>query len=222
MRKILLLACAIFCGAIANAQLVTSRSSIETKEKKVKKTTWMIKAGIATNNVVGDYVVDAVDAKVGYNVGFEFNRAMGNKGAYWGMDFLFGSRGYKYGEDYGEYEYEGRLTAHNFQWSPFTFGWKIDITDKIAIDPHIGAFFSIDYAGTATEKASAFGETEKYSEPFSPFDNFDCPVDVGMKLGVGVWFNKKFNFDITFQRGFVPFINEVCSSNFLFRLGYAF
>ena len=47
-----------------------------------------------------------------------------------------------------------------------------------------------------------------------------------MKIGVGVWFNKKFNLDLTYQRGFVSTFDDedytVNASNFLIRLGYAF
>lgn len=220
MKKLALLVCAAFCAIAMNAQLVTSTSQglvTEPKAPKESKTTWMFKVGMATNNFVGENWGDS-DTKIGYNFGFEFNRTMGKKGAYWGMDFLFGSRGYKYSE--GEYDFKHK--AHNFQWSPFTFGWKVDVANKITIDPHLGVFLAIDYAGKQV------AEYDGEEGDISIWDVEDyIPVDLGMKIGVGVWFNKKFNLDLTYQRGFVnafDFGDDYSSktNNFLIRLGYAF
>lgn len=234
MKRFLSFACAALCCMVMNAQLVTSRSvsTIETPKpvvQKESKTTWMFKVGMATNNFVGDGMDDDASAKVGYTFGFEFNRKIRQKGAYWGMDFLFGSRGFKYSASEDNWEFVQKLKAHNFQWSPFTFGWKIDLTDKIAIDPHVGFFMSVDYAGKETYSYGYDGDKEKeeigiYDEEFGDY----MPLDLGMKFGVGVWFNKKFNLDLTYQRGFVdPFDYQdddytVATSNFLIRLGYAF
>ena len=233
MKRFLSFACAALCCMVMNAQLVTSRSvsTIETPKpvvQKESKTTWMFKLGMATNNFVGDGIDDDVSAKVGYNFGFEFNRSMGKKGAYWGMDFLFGSRGYKYSESEDDWDFDYKFKTHNFQWAPFTFGWKIDVTEKFAIDPHVGLFLSVDYAGKETYSYGYSGNKEEeeigiYDEEF---DEDYIPVDFGMKIGVGVWFNKKFNLDLTYQRGFVSTFDDedytVNASNFLIRLGYAF
>lgn len=216
MKRFLSFACAALCCMIMNAQLVTSRSVATVSTPKESKTTWMFKVGMATNNFVGDAMNDEVGAKIGYNFGFEFNRTMGKKGAYWGMDFLFGSRGYKFSED----DFEEKFKAHNFQWSPFTFGWKVDVANKISIDPHVGLFISVDYAGKNV------WEYDGEEEDISIWDVEDyIPVDLGMKIGVGVWYNKKFNLDLTYQRGFVNTFDTdytANASNFLIRLGYAF
>ena len=229
MKKLALFVCAAFCAIAMNAQLVTSTSTKITTAPKESKTTWMFKVGMATNNFVGDAMEDEVGAKIGYNFGLEFNRTMGKKGAYWGMDFLFGSRGYKYSESEDGVSYEEKLKTHNFQWSPFNFGWKINVANKISIDPHVGLFVSIDYAGKQVSSIEGYGE--KYEEEIGIFDEeYDgyIPVDMGMKIGVGVWFNKKFNLDLTYQRGFVNTFDfedsdyTANASNFLIRLGYAF
>lgn len=48
--------------------------------------------------------------------------------------------------------------------------------------------------------------------------------DAGLKVGVGVWYNNKYNADFTYQRGFFTHHEDVDggTSNFWFRLGYAF
>ena len=176
MKRFLSFACAALCCMIMNAQLVTSRSVATVSTPKESKTTWMFKVGMATNNFVGENWGDS-DTKIGYNFGFEFNRTMGKKGAYWGMDFLFGSRGYKYSE--GEYDFKHK--AHNFQWSPFTFGWKVDVANKITIDPHLGVFLAIDYAGKQV------AEYDGEEGDISIWDVEDyIPVDLGMKILVAV------------------------------------
>ena len=50
-------------------------------------------------------------------------------GTYWGMEFGLGSRGWKVEENESDYEYSLSLMAHNVQVSPFTFGYKYNITD---------------------------------------------------------------------------------------------
>lgn len=226
MKRVLSFVCIAFCCLIMNAQLVTSRSVLKTDAPKEVKTTWMVKAGIATNNFVGDGMDDDARAKAGYNFGVEFNRTIGKKGAYWGMDFLLGSRGWKYSEGEDGIKLIAKQSAHNFQWAPFNFGWKIDIIDKITIDPHVGLFMSIDYAGKQSVTLEAFGEEE--TEEMRIFDDESdyIPVDLGLKIGVGVWFNNKFNLDLTYQRGFVNAYDDSeatsKASNFLIRLGYAF
>ncbi len=137
---------------------------------------------------------------------------MGSIGAYWGMDFGLGSRGYQVKEK--QYDYEASLIAHNIQVSPFTFGWKYGITDQIKIDAHIGAFASFDYTGKY--------EDDDDSIKMSDWDDWNR-LDAGLNLGIGVWYNR-LNLDLTYQRGFVDTFkdSEVYASNFMIRLGIAF
>lgn len=48
-----------------------------------------------------------------------------------------------------------KCIAHNIQYSPFTFGWKIGVADNLSIDPHLGVFASYDY----TSKMKESGES---------------------------------------------------------------
>ena len=219
MKKIVSFVCAALCCVAMNAQLVTSRSvSVSTAPKAPSRTTWMVRLGLATNNFVGEHA-DDLGAKIGYTFGFEFNKSMGQRGAYWGMDFTFASRGYSFDED----GYEEKLKLHEFQWAPFTFGWKIPVANSIAIDPHVGIFAAGDIAGKWTFKED--GETEDVK--IGDIDDLRR-YDIGMKIGVGVWFKNKFNVDLTYQRGFVPVFDvddsdyNVYQSNFWIRAAYAF
>lgn len=257
MKKLLLLALIAVMAVGVNAQIVVSQSNIITKTKvekpkTKKKTTWYMRVGVQASKVAydSDFLEsddESIKSTAGYNLDFGFQRPMGGKGAYWGMTFGLGSRGTKYKESYEgryegykyEYEYTEKITAHNIQYSPFTFGWKIKLADKLYLDPHIGLYFSVDYTGKikCKQEVTFGGETEKDEESFSIYgsvywdddnDLWWCPADIGLNTGIGIWYDR-FNFDITWQRGFVNAIagdtydgHKSKANNVMFRLGLAF
>ena len=116
MKKIILLAVAIFMAVAASAQVKYSR----TFGKKESNVTWFVRAGVNFNSVSGDYDEDnyhwetkivgnetdgfdreevrgkeetQVSGKVGFDVSFGFNKPFGKSAAYWGMELGFSSRG---------------------------------------------------------------------------------------------------------------------------------
>ena len=150
MKKCLIVAAlALFSVAGMQAQIVSSRSvNIKTTEvKKPKTTTWMVRGGMNVGKFVGDGA-DDTDSKIGYDVAFSFQKPIKDAGLFWGMEFALGTRGYSIKEDggYGEGE-DFKQMSHAFRWSPFTLGYRYDINDKFAVDAHLGAFVSVDYAG---------------------------------------------------------------------------
>lgn len=205
---------------------------LEKEYAPVKKTTWMIRVGVGSNKFVGSENEEMdIHRKAGYSIGFEFNRTIKQKGAYWGMDFTFANRGYEIESPYGDYK--EKLNAHYFQWTPFIFGWKIKVGhSNFSIDPHIGVFASFDMAGGIeatyehtypTQEAQwvpgySYGytnypghyvynttyqtRTETYEGSVYDADGGDH-FDVGLKFGVGVWYKNKYNVDFTVQRGFI-------------------
>lgn len=225
MKKIILSICAAFCALSMSAQLVSSHSTLKqttVAPKAPRKTTWMFRVGVGSNNVVGDSY-DGTSSHVGYFVGFEFNKTIRHRGAYWGMDFALASRGYTYEFDEWGVDVENKLTAHTLHWSPFIFGWKIGIANsKFAIDPHIGFYMAGDYTGKY--KYSVDGENQDDVKIYDSEGDY-LGFDAGLKIGVGCWYNNKFNVDLTYQRGFIaPEGTDYDGgpSNFWFRLGYAF
>ena len=158
------------------------------------------------SKVLGDY------ANIGYNATFGYQKPMGGAGAYWGMEFGLGSRGFKADEM--------KCIAHNIQYSPFTFGWKIGVADNLSIDPHLGVFASYDY----TSKMKESGESISWGD-FADYLEVDYNhFDAGMNIGVGLWYDR-FNLDFTYQRGFIDVFSDldgIKTSNFMIRLGIAF
>ena len=143
---------------------------------------------------------------------YDKNLFGGGAGAYWGMEFGLGSRGFKADEM--------KCIAHNIQYSPFTFGWKIGVADNLSIDPHLGVFASYDY----TSKMKESGESISWGD-FADYLEVDYNhFDAGMNIGVGLWYDR-FNLDFTYQRGFIDVFSDldgIKTSNFMIRLGIAF
>ena len=167
--------------------MVSSRSTIVKTQKQASNTQWFLRAGVNMMNLSGDGI-DGTDSNIGYNATLGYQKSLGGAGAYWGMEFALGSRGFKVDDM--------KCIAHNVQYSPFTFGWKIGVADNISIDPHLGVFLEVDY------------------------NHFDA----GMNIGVGVWYDR-FNLDLTYQRGFIDVFTDadgIKTSNFMIRLGIAF
>lgn len=222
MKKCLIVAAlALFSVAGMQAQIVSSRSvNIKTTEvKKPKTTTWMVRGGMNVGKFVGDGA-DDTDSKIGYDMAFSFQKPIKDAGLFWGMEFALGTRGYSIKEDggYGEGE-DFKQMSHAFRWSPFTLGYRYDINDKFAVDAHLGAFVSVDYAGKIKwgDDDLSIGDWDQWYE--DDWNRFDA----GMALGFGVWYDR-FNLDFTWQRGFVDAISDwdVYSSNLMLRLGVAF
>lgn len=148
------------------------------------------------------------------------------------------------------------LKEYNVQFSPFTFGYRYTFFERMAVDIHLGVYAEYDFAGISkidikdiahytfperpdfnktTDKSNSY--EMKFGDEETPFHKFDA----GIKLGVGYWFGH-FNFDFTWQRGFVPYYDNgddkvkigsgkkavtkkrgnFYANGFILRLGYSF
>ena len=211
MKKVLSIVAALLLCVGTQAQIVSSRSSIVRTEKEPSSTLWFLRAGLNVMNVSGDGA-EGLDSNIGYNATVGYQKPLGSSGGYWGMEFGLGSRGFK--------EDDTKCIAHTIQYSPFTFGWKFEVADNIKIDPHAGVYASYDY----TSKMKGDGESISWGD-FADYLDVDYNhYDVGMNIGVGVWYSR-FNLDLTYQRGFIDTFSDLGSnktSNFMIRLGVAF
>jgi len=214
MKKTVLFLCATAFCAVVNAQIVSSRSvSINRMDKPApSEKTWTYYAGVGTNTFTGDY---EGDSKFGWQTGFEFSKPMGSLGACWGMGFAVGTRGYKFEED----GYEEKVTAYNFQWSPFTFGWDIALNNRLTLKPHVGVYVSGDFAGNYKGEDD-YGD--EYDESIYDIDDYRY-FDWGMNYGVGLYVDKQYSIDLLLQKGFLPNVDvdDVSGGafNFLVRFG---
>ena len=156
MKKLLSLAAAFLLCAGVQAQIVSSRSvSIKSAQKQPSETQWFLRGGLNVMKMTGDGAEDT-GSKLGYNFVYGFQKPLGSVGTYWGMEFGLGSRGWKVEENESDYEYSLSLMAHNVQVSPFTFGYKYNITDALAVDAQ-----SADKARYGLKKKNPIRETVK-------------------------------------------------------------
>lgn len=212
MRKLVTIVVVLLLCTNIQAQIVSSTSrSIKTQKARPSETEWLLRFGMNVMNFAGDGA-EGIDSKIGYNFNIEFNKPIGDAGGYWGMNLGLGSRGFKADET--------ECIAHNVQYSPITFGWKIGVADNIRIDPHVGFYASYDF----TSKMKENGEDISWGD-FADALSIDYNgYDVGLNAGVGVWYDR-FNLDFCYQRGFIDAftdLNGVKTSNFMIRLGVAF
>lgn len=242
------------------------------------KAVWIVRVGVGFNGVVGSAKETqallwengkwdgSFKTNPGYVVSFGFNKSFGKHPLYWGMEFDLAMRGYKTkaekfyddndspildGGGYRRYTAEGSLTTYNLQLSPIMIGYKYTFLERMAVDVHVGAYASYDFAGNeriydskhlvyhgSTFNRDDFEENENKVK-IKDMDTMR-KYDVGMNLGLGYWFGR-FNIDFSWQRGFIPIYEggdetvtiggkkgekrekgNLFSNNFQLRIGYAF
>lgn len=225
------------------------------------KPMWIIRAGVNFNNAVGDWKDEMKDSWEGahridlkdssfpsntsFDVSFGFNKSFGNRPLYWGMELGFSTRGYKtnaewasghVSETFGDYighviKEKQTLTAYNVNLVPFTIGYKYTFLDRMAVDVHLGAFVSYDFAGKmkiynydwSTSSGRDRVKENTTSTKISKRDKYS-DFDAGINLGVGYWYGH-FNIDFSWQRGFIDMFDTKYSmqtQSLKLRLGYCF
>jgi hypothetical protein len=233
MKKIILSLLVAFCGLSASAQIVSSTSRSVSYTKHEKTTTWYGKVGLNVMNYVGKGTADGLQAKIGYDLNFGFQKPLGGNGLYWGMEFGLTSRGSKKSTDITargvRSETELNEMRHAVVFSPFTFGYRKNLVNKLDIDAHVGIYGSCDYTGkNKLETSVTYGkETEKASADtkMSDWSDFNRG-DVGLKFGVGLWWDR-YNLDFSYRQGFLNVwtpdgADTNLSGNFIVSLGVSF
>lgn len=177
MKKVILMLLAILLGAqLAGAQIVRSQSRsitvTEEKKEKVKKERvnyghdWVVKLGGGVN-----YVHNGHDKHITYNYNFSFGyrHILNSHGLYLGGQVGVTAsdiavRDYQYVD--GHF-YDDNYVSHGagLYIGPI-FGIKLNISDKIKFDPHIGVSYMHSFNG--------WYDSER----------------VQWELGLGLWFNR--------------------------------
>lgn len=204
MKKFLFLVVAAFVCSAMNAQLVTSTSF----KKGKAATTWYVKAGATLANMSSEG--ESADALFGYNVGLAFDRTIGSGGMFWGSGLQLATKGFKFGYD-GE---EVKLNAHKLEL-PLNLGYKLGVSDDLAIDARVGGFVNFDLFGKMTEEYD--GDEESLN--IGDIDDYER-LSAGLQFGVGVWY-QNLNFNITYQAGLLE-ANYMKEKNWMISVGYAF
>lgn len=239
------------------ALMALSASAQFSSETLEKRFVWYARIGVTADNLAGgndlfkdSHYIDgesgsknSIGSKAGMDIDWGFMMRIGKNGLYWGAEVGIGTRGatcketgydrdydYESGQ-YTSYKYtsKGSVMTWNAKLNFFNIGYKYSLPKDIKLDAHFGLFTSCDFAG-GTKYDWGDGDSEKISfDKFKDEDWHYNPFDFGMQIGIGAWW-KQFNFDITYQRGFIPAARleandkdlHIFSSNVMFRVGYAF
>ncbi len=205
----------------------------QVKPSKANKMQWIWRGGIGHGTFAGSNYSDIKESsgKAVYQTTIEFNKPFGRTNLYWGMSLGLGSRAYEYPRtEWGYYGYWGEFYsnpgtqhfyAHTVQLSPFLIGYKLQLTNGLTLDPQVGIYGTVDYAGKARFE-SIHREVESSVWSYSSSGH----VDAGLNLGLNLWFGDKYTAGVQWQRGFFPHDGDFDlgggASNLLFRFGVAF
>lgn len=220
MKKVLFIALVALMGLSASAQVRTSRTLM----KRTNPAVWYVRTGMAlwTPNGMDQYDKEqgwSASGKVGFDLDFGFNKPIGRKGVYWGMDLGLMTRGtnasytFKYVDS--KEIYKGSVSGWAVKLTPFSMGYKYALAEDVKIDLHAGLFAMVQVSQKKEPDSSYFDDLE--------FQDDNAGLDGGLQIGAGVWY-KKFNVDLSYQAGFVPVIlePEMKLGALLLRVGYAF
>jgi len=149
-------------------------------------------------------------ARASYDLTFGWKKHMKQSPFYYALELGLGSRGYKSSNG----GYDTKAMAHEVHFSPVTFGFKKGLGENFALDIHAGFYGSYDYT-------SRYKQETSYSTIESDWEGCDDGFDLGMTVGVGVWY-KRYNFDIAFRPGFIEKKAGTYSNCTMLRFGIAF
>ncbi|MFI3332892.1 MAG: outer membrane beta-barrel protein [Rikenellaceae bacterium] len=216
MKRLLLLLILAASTIYAQAETLTLNKKTQQVSSYLDQTYKVepyIKAGLnlATISGVGEnYDFNKNNMQVGYYVGAGFTGAV-IYDFYWGMELGLSTRGFggehefpEYGQDKNDFEY---LYSHNVELVPIFVGYKYKLSDKITLDTHFGMYLSYDYYGEYTYEDNFDSRDSKYyslSEYANENDMSYKRFDLGIKYGVGVWFNNRVNLGVELKNGFQP------------------
>lgn len=223
MKKFILLAVTALFVTTASAQIVSSSSRSITTEKRESTSISYFRAGMNFTTVTNNDEFENKGRKLGYSIAYGFNKAIATNGAYWGMEFGLGSRGFTDTYDGGELSDELTMLSYNAVVSPFNFGWKYEVIDGLKVDAHIGAYVSYDFAGKLKYETS-YDYSEEYT--IDEIEDYSS-IDAGVIFGFGVWYKDRFNVDLSFQNGMINMFDSGGSCKFntrniLLRVGITF
>lgn len=231
IKKKVLLVSLCFYGLVSQAQ-----TSMLPKGFSSGSIVCYVRAGVSLNGVTGDGVDDLKTEWIEQKINGDFKKTIGGSltiGAnipigvspfYYGMSVSAAMRGYKTSEKIkngtNKYEGQSKLTAFNAQLSPMNVGYIKKINNNVALDLHVGLFFSIDFAGSYSEEVNT--SKNKISIDLSDIEDYSR-YDAGFNGGIGLWFNH-WGVDLSYHRGIASIYknNDFCSTKIQLSLGYAF
>lgn len=197
--KIILAALMILLALPAGAQVHKSKSFVKKTQVKEEiiwpKWVWYVRAGIALPTWF-DVSADDISTPPGFDLDFGFQRAMGKKGWYWGLDAAFITQSLTVDQI--------KLSGVTYKGQSFTgvggriganVGWRLRASDIFWMDFHTG--FAVEaHQGVHMTDGEYHRDLNMYSYVELSDINAYIPIGIGFKV-------KMFTFDIQFRPNLV-------------------
>lgn len=180
-----------------------------------KKTEWKINVGATFSTLRGnDKESYTYSSKPGYDIEVGFRRMIKNN-FFWGMSTGFLSRGFKA-------DFEGRriddtenMMCHVFNFMPVKFGYKYDITEKLAVSAFLGAYLDI---------VMAQNFEQSYTSNYRDYDQNSYSndlADFGFRFGLGAQYGH-IALDFSIDRGVIGRMCDLKQRSIGLNLGFIF
>lgn len=230
MKRFLLALVALVAVAgaqTASAQVYESRSYVKkttlTKEVKApdtcpfKKCQWYVRAGVglpATEGIVG------FTENANFDLDFGFQRRMGCKGWYWGMDFAFVTRSFSMETHDGvdtQNRVGGRWNIINFGWRKLWGDWMLDVHAGLALTAYGSSYWD---------------DPEYYDDVTTIGAEFSIPIGIGARwkklildftvFPTPTWSGHAYKSNYYDYGTFEDNMDYATSTNMVLSIGYAF
>ena len=210
----------LLAGATASAQIVTSKSRLVTKVKKLPfEKTFYIAGGGKMNTLQRNTFSfkPGYEAAFGYEQNFKRNKKFGSQ---FGFEVGVTSLGYKYDQPQINYEHSASIPV--IFVSPFTYSYRLGFgkKKKTWFEPYVGARVG---SGIFDEDNFYHWETdvvshEPYCEGYEYDRGFDTHFQVFLNAGVRLWVAGRVSIDLNYQQGLLYVAGEgfdYCVSHYI-------
>lgn len=228
MKKIILLVSAMAIALNAHAQFTgsSSRSSFGGAGSSESFSCY-VKAGLSLNScTLSGSLYDQAKSQAsitsgsvtGYNAVFGC-RLFERQGLYYGMEAGVGTRGM----NLSTVELSSGIAdnilvrLHGLKASPVILGYSLDFNDFIALDAHIGAFLSYDFAGKGISTSTYSGSVQTSTSDLNDMDAMNR-FDVGIHPGITLWIGSV-GIDFAYQLGFISLVESPVTSGYDMNYG---
>ena len=193
MKKFLAIALLALFGLQAQAQIVSSRSSMIVKQKNPRNFMWTVRLGYSADSYTGSSDMKSAS---GFDGALGFTKYANNEGRrdgfFWGVEAVCMTNS-------GKWEpVESETFAVGVYGAP-RVGYKIPVVDNIAIAPYAGAYvgFMFEADEERVWKTDNLSNGKTYTT--YSFEPGDC-VSFGFTIGAELFLSKSFFIDMHIRK----------------------
>lgn len=180
-----------------------------------KKMEWKINVGATFSTLRGnDKESYTYSSKPGYDIEIGFRRTIKNN-IFWGMSTGFLSRGFQADFKGSRIDDTENMMCHVFNFMPVKFGYKYDITEKLAVSAFLGAYLDIVMVQNFDQNYTG---SRRDDEQYSYSDDL---ADFGFRFGLGAQYGH-IALDFSIDRGVIGRMCDLKQRSIGLNLGFIF